>query len=155
MSPPPPRIREGALEDRKIPLQVLDNRNPAIPSAFDLNAFVAALNVLMTDENLYRSKEYGYGKYFRYATAESNGLSESLRNAKAIRVVAESGGKLDMGRNMTTVRVETVIDEKNGEVSTFKFHPDGKYASGSWPMKKSLQPRLEDSSVDNQSLPEK
>ncbi|GEM_PF-6954916 len=138
--PPPPKIREGALEDNKIPLEVIDNRNPDIPSAFDLNAFVAALNVLMTDENLFRSQEYGYGKYFRYATAESDGLAESLRKAKVIRVVAENGGKFDMGRNMTTVEIKTIIDEKNGEVSTFRFFPDGKYSSGSWPMKKNRGP---------------
>ncbi len=122
------------IENKKIPLEVLDQRNPNFSSQFNLDGFLTDLNILMTDKSLFLDQQSKYGKYFQHATAESNHLSESLRQAKAIRITITNHvipQHLEPGVNATIVTIDTIIDEKNGRRTVLRFNEDGTYRSGS------------------------
>ncbi len=135
------------IENKKIELEINDVRNTSIQSKFNLDEFLSDLNILMTDESLLKTRENRYGKYFRFATAESDGLTESLRNAKAVRITITNGGILyeKLGKDRTRVTIDSINGENEGRRTELVFDEEGKYRQGSLTRRMEARTKIEHS----------
>lgn len=125
-----PAKPENSIENNKIPMAVYDDRSPDIPSSFNLDIFLADLNLLMTDKDLFRGSNNKYGKYFQHATAESGNLAESLRDAKTIEVRVRNDEYIKIDKNITTVTINALTKDSELRRTVLKFNEDGSYRSG-------------------------
>jgi hypothetical protein len=128
--------RTAPLERNGTRVIVEDLRDPQFPSHFDLERFLKDLDLLMDDTKLFRGDPAAsaYGNYFRVGFAEHSNFSESIREAKVVRVTVENWNRMmaiEGGQNQTVVTVDVMVDEKHGKTTQLRFNEDGTYRSGS------------------------
>ena len=137
------------VEKNGMKIEIIDNRENK--GAFELDAFVEALKLLIRkpDESKKNEIEYRYGKFFQFATAENDAFLESLKEAKAIKVMV---CPLTLHRNnKIQVIIQTLVDEKNGKVTNINFDDDnGKCIGGTMTKLVTAQEKLTGSaSIDD------
>jgi hypothetical protein len=115
--------QKPSIQKRRLPINVMDSRNPNAKSAFDLDRFLSAINSLAADGDF---RIDGYGKFFQLGTAESDHFREDLLKARVAEIEVATG-VFDGGNNRTSVTVRLLGNNDQGISYTFRFKEDGSF----------------------------